>query len=260
VRPVTINNLFSSTSYNWRVSARCSAGLGSSTSANFTTLCQSNYDSITNGTIAGAALIPFNTNIKGAINVASDIDNYKIVISTAGRITINLTNLPTNYNLQLLNSAGTQLAISANTSTSNESIVFTLAVGTYYVKVYGAAANSFNSSVCYVLNVNSGTAGKTIEGLTSSSLNQSANTIEVNPTKSVLIYPNPVKEKLNIKLTGIEGVSEITIFNINGEKIISTKTDKTYTEMELSTLKPGYYTIKIVNQNKIHSSFKILKL
>ena len=260
VRPVTINNLISSSAYNWRVSARCTAGLGSATSANFTTLCQSSYDSITNGTTAGAALIPFNTNIRGSINVAGDNDYYKIVISKAGRITINLTNLPTNYNLQLLNSAGGQAAISQKSSTSNESISINVAIGTYYVRVYGAATNSFNATVCYLLNVSSGTAGKTIDGIVGSSAGQSASTVEVVPTKSVLIYPNPVKDKLNIKLNGIEGTSEIIIYNINGEKIITAKTDKTYSDLDLTALKPGYYTIKVVNNKQVESTVKILKL
>jgi len=260
VRPVTITNLTNATSYNWRVSARCTAGLGVATTANFTTLCQSSYDNSTNGTISGAALIPFNTDIRGSINIRGDVDNYKIVISKAGSITIRLTNLPANYNLQLLNSSGTQIAISQRLSTSNESITYTAAIGTYYIRVYGSSTSTFNASACYLLNVNLGTAAKTIAGITSSSSEQSANTIELTPTKSVLIYPNPVRERLNIKLNGIEGVSEIIIFNMNGEKLITAKTDKTYSDIDLSALMPGYYTIKVINNNNIESTVKILKL
>jgi hypothetical protein len=260
VRLVTITNLTNASSYNWSVSARCNAGLGNATSANFTTICQSRYDSSANRTLAGAALIPFNIGIRGSINAAGDVDNYKIVISKAGRITISLTNLPTNYNLQLLHSASSQLAISQKNGTSNESISYTVAVATYYVRVYGAATNSFNTAVCYLLNVNSGKAGKTIDGIASSSADQAATTVEVIPTKSVLIYPNPVKDKLNIKLTGIAGISEFIIYNSNGEKMMSAKTNNANTDLDLRSLKPGYYTIKVINQNKIESSLKIIKL
>ena len=260
VRPVTITNLTNATSYNWRVSARCTAGLGIAASANFTTLCQSRFDTSTNGTIAGAALIPFNTDIRGSINISGDIDNYKIVISKAGSITIRLTNLPSNYNLQLLNSAGTQIAISQRLSTSNEEIKYTAAIGTYYIRVYGSASSNFNASTCYLLNVNRGTAAKTIADITSSSNKQSTATIGLNPNKSVIVYPNPVKDKLTIKLTGIEGVSEFIIYNSNGEKMLSAKTNKANSDLDLKSLKPGYYTIKVINQNKIESSLKIIKL
>jgi hypothetical protein len=74
--------------------------------------CQSSYDVSTNGTTAGAATIPFNTNITGLISPSGDVDNYKFVITTGGTITITLTTLPGDYDIKLLNSAGTQVGIS----------------------------------------------------------------------------------------------------------------------------------------------------
>ena len=259
-RSLNLTNLQNSTTYNWRVSARCVAGLGSTTSANFTTLCQSRYDSAANGVITGAALIPFNTNINGLINIGRDIDNYKIVFSRAGTITITLSNLVANYNLKLLNGSGTQLAISQKSNRSNEIINYSVASGTYYVQVYGASSNIFDATSCYILKVALGTAAKTLDEITSSSNKQSTATIELNPNKSVIVYPNPVKDKLNIKLTGIEGISEFIIYNSNGEKMMSAKTNNANTDLDLRSLKPGYYIIKVINQNKIESSLKIIKL
>jgi hypothetical protein len=71
---------------------------------------------------------------------------------------------------------------------------------------------------CYILKVALGSASKTIDGLTSSKNNQSSTTIELKSSKSNSLFPNPVKDKLNIKLNGIEGTSEIILYNINGEK------------------------------------------
>ena len=79
-------------------------------------------------------------------------------------------------------------------------------------------------------------------------------------TKSVIIYPNPVKDKINIKINEVEGISEIIIYSINGEKMMSAKTNKANTDLDLTALKPGYYIIKVMNQNKIESSLKIIKL
>ena len=261
LRSVSIKNLLNSTTYNWRVSARCGDGLGSSSvTTNFTTLCQSRYDSSTNGTLAGAATIPFNTNINGLINVSGDMDNYKIVFTKGGTITITLTNLIANYNIKLLNGAGTQVAISQKSNKSNESISYSVTPGTYYAQVYGASTSIFNASNCYVLKVALGTAAKTLDALTSTRNNANAETIELNPGRSVVLYPNPVKEKLNIQLNGIDGISDIFVYNASGEKMISSKTDKSLTSLDFSMLKVGYYTIKVINNNKIVSSLKVIKL
>ena len=162
--------------------------------------------------------------------------------------------------MKLLNGSGTQLAISQKSNKSNETINYSVASGTYYVQVYGASSSIFNATSCYILKVALGTAAKTLDGITSSSNKQSTATIELNPNKSVIVYPNPVKDKLNIKLTGIAGISEFIIYNSNGEKMMSAKTNNANTDLDLRSLKPGYYTIKVINQNKIESSLKIIKL
>jgi hypothetical protein len=259
-RSVILTNLQTSTSYNWRVSARCSAGLGNATSANFTTICQSRYDSSANGTLAGATLIPFNTNITGLINVKGDIDNFKLVFTQADSINIMLTNLVVNYNLKLLNSTGQQVAISQRNSTSNESISIRVSPGIYYAQVYAGSTSIFNATNCYTLKATLLPTSKKLAEITNSKNNLSSTTAELNPIKSVILYPNPVKDKLNIKLTGIEGASEFIIYNMNGEKIMSAKSNKANSDLDLTSLKPGYYTIKVINQNKIESSLKILKL
>jgi len=258
-RSESLTNLLNASTYNWQISARCSAGLGSPVSANFNTGCQSRYDSTANGTITGAALIPFNTNINGTINVAKDIDHYKFIITKAGTLTITLTNLPANFNLELLNAAGQRLMLSNKSGNTSESITTTLAAGTYYAKVFGSTTTIFFAASCYILNVNLGTAAK-IPDMISSSKNQiAAETIEINFGRSLVFYPNPVQDKLNIKLSGVEGTSDIIIYNSIGEKIMSANTNNTLTTLEMGKLKAGYYMIKVLNQNKVIASTKVLK-
>ena len=107
---VAISGLTASSLYDYRVSTNCgSNGTSGFATAQFTTTasgCQSVYDVSTNGTTAGAATIPFNTNVTGLISPSGDIDNYKFVITTGGTITLTLTTLPANYDLKLLSSTG----------------------------------------------------------------------------------------------------------------------------------------------------------
>ena len=124
---VNLSGLTAGTLHDWRVRATCPAGTGSYVQAQFTTTgaggaCPGTYDVSTNGTTAGAATIPLNTDVNGLINPKGDNDYYKFIISTGGTITISLTTLPANYQLALLNSGGTVLQSSTNSGTTSETI------------------------------------------------------------------------------------------------------------------------------------------
>jgi Zn-dependent metalloprotease len=84
------------------------------------------------------------------IYTSTDIDYYKFTVSTAKSINISLTTLPKDYDLYLYNSAGTLVAKSENGSTTSESITYSAAAGTYYVKVVGYN-QVYSSTVKYTL-------------------------------------------------------------------------------------------------------------
>ena len=173
--------------YNGAFSATCYTIQATATTV---TGCQSPKDTSTNNTTAGAAVIPFNTNITGQINTSTDVDYYKFKITTGGTITITLTTLPADYDLYLYNSTGTtQVASSLLSSTSNETINYTAASGTYYVKVVGYNS-AYNASSCYTLKVALGTATKPLDY-----------TFENNSTLSV--FPNPAQQQLNVDLKSL---------------------------------------------------------
>ncbi len=205
------------------------------------TSCISAYDNSTNGTISGAATIPFNTNITGLISPSGDIDNYKFAITTGGTITITLTTLPGDYDLKLLNSAGTQLAISQNGSTTSESISYTVAAGTYYAQVYGY--NGANSSTsCYTLKVALGTASKP--------------DISVTTGKGVIkVYPNPVTNILNVSVLGeITNKSVLRILDVKGVSVMEQRMIINPQSINISKLSKGEYILEVINGDNIITS------
>ncbi|MBV8252291.1 MAG: T9SS type A sorting domain-containing protein [Chitinophaga sp.] len=246
---VTISGLSSVTLYDWRVRSRCSSDNSSYTAAQFTTItagCASPLDTDTNGTMAGASTIPFNTDVTGLINPSGDLDYYKFVITTSGTITITLGTLPADYDLKLLNSAGTQVAISQNAGTTSETISKTVSPGTYYALVYGyAGANS--STQCYTLRVQLGTATK--------STDRSSNSDE----QSVQAFPNPANNVLNINLTGYKGKSEVDITDLNGRVVVRRLVNNNSTQVDVSTLAPGIYVISVKNKDGKVSMTKFVK-
>ena len=221
--------------YNGANSAACYTIKATSTTA---TGCQSSYDVTTNGTTAGAATIPFNTNITGLISPSADIDNYKFVITNAGTITITLTTLPADYDLKLLNSAGTQVGISQKGGTSSESISYTAAAGTYYAQVYGYnGANSATS--CYTLKVQLGTASK--------------ETIPELAAKDVLTaYPNPVKEILYVDIPSASvKQGTLQIMDTKGTIVLSQVVTRNTQPVNVSGLAAGVYMIRLINAGTV---------
>ena len=226
--------------YNGANSASCYTITATATTV---TGCASTYDVSTNGSISGAATIPFNTNITGLISPTGDIDNYKFVITTGGTITITLTTLPADYDLKLLNSAGTQLAISQAGGTTSETINYTAVAGTYYAQAFGYnGANS--STVCYTLKVQLGTATKEEQGLISST--------------KISAFPNPVTNKVNLNIPDIKGTAALKVFDMYGKMVLQTSTSNINSEMDLSNLLSGVYMIKVIN-NGSERMVKVVK-
>ncbi|MEG0772844.1 M4 family metallopeptidase [Clostridium sp.] len=107
-----------------------------------------------NNTMSAAVGVLANgTTYSSYIYSSSDLDYYYFN-ATAGRtITVSLTNLPKDYDVYLINSAGTIVARSENGSTTSESIsYYTSTSGKYYVKVSGYAG-AYSTTTPYKLRV-----------------------------------------------------------------------------------------------------------
>lgn len=241
----SITGLTASSLYDWRVRTNCSGGSSAYTQAQFTTAavstCPGTYDVSTNGTFGGAALIPFNTDIKGLINPVNDIDYYKFVITTGGTATVTLTTLPGDYDIQLLSSNGTtQLAISQNGSTTSETISRTYTAGTYYLRVYGYnGANS--ATVCYTLKVQLGTASKGIE--------------EQIVNNDFSVSPNPAVNTTSLIFKSVaKGTADITVTDRVGNIVLQNKVTvvegDNRKQLDISKLPGGMYFVKIQNGDK----------
>jgi hypothetical protein len=238
-----IAGLTAASLYDWRVRTNCSGGLTSGyTQAQFTTAtastCPGTYDVSTNGTVSGAALIPFNTDIKGLINPVGDIDYYKFVITTGGTATITLTTLPGDYDIRLYSSDGTtQLAISQNGGTTSETITRTYTAGTYYVRVYGYN-NAFSASVCYTLKVQLGTAAKQAEAPV------------LFTSGKLAVFPNPVAVTANLSFkSAANGKASIVVTDQTGATVLTQQVNvaigDNLKKLDVGTLANGVYFVKI---------------
>jgi hypothetical protein len=205
--------------------------------------CSSSLDVSTNGTPSGAAIIPFNTDVKGLISPSGDNDYYKFTITTGGTATITLTTLPADYDVKLYSSNGTtQLAISQNGGTSSETISRTYTAGTYYVHVYGYN-NANNASNCYTLRVALGTATKGNDLIVSNKISA---------------FPNPVSDNVTIRIDDIQRNATIRLFNTDGKLVLQQTTSSNATSIDMSKMAAGIYMVKVLN-GETESTMKIVK-
>jgi hypothetical protein len=256
-----LSSLNQGSTYDWRVLATCSAGDGNNIAAQFTTTtptCSSTYDTATNGTLSGAKVIPFNTDIKGLINPSGDLDYYKFTITTAGTITITLTTLPADYDLRLYNSSGKQVASSLKAGTTSESIAYTAAKGTYYVRVSGYG-NVFNATSCYTLKVALGTAARSTGTDLIMETATGAGLANEQGQSRLTIYPNPVQRILQLNLSRSAGATQVYLFDPNGQQLLHKRITGATSSLDLSALPAGIYLLKVTYGNGWNEERKLIK-
>jgi hypothetical protein len=245
-----LTGLTASTAYAWRVRSNCSLNQVYSAEVNFTTaapVCISSYDVSTNGTSSGAALIPFNTNIPGSINVGGDNDYYRFNISRTGTLSVALTNLAADYSLRLYR-GNTLVASSLNTGTINEAITNYNAnrTGTYYVRVSGATTAAFNASICYNLRVNLGTAAKTADEITA------------DVVTGWTISPNPVDRLFHLRGSDLLQPAQVRIYDLSGKLLQQRDNCIGAQSFDLTGMPRGVYMVRITT-DQTTQTIKLIK-
>lgn len=77
-----------------------------------------------------------------------------------------------------------------------------------------------------------------------------------NQFKNFTAYPNPVKDVLNLSHT--ENISNVEVFNLLGQKMLSKVVDATQSQLDLSRLSSGSYLVKVTSGNET-KTIKVLK-
>lgn len=112
----------------------------------------SNDNEPANNSLSTAPTLTTGTNKLSQIGFSGDVDHWKFTISGNQVAILTLNNLPADYDLQLVNTAGFIIASSTNGSTTGEYIELLLTGGTYFATVVGFNG-VFNATQCYTLRV-----------------------------------------------------------------------------------------------------------
>lgn len=159
------NNVKHNTDHNWAATIKLTS-IPSNCVDNF-----ENNNSSGNATPVFAS--PLNNGqsdypFKASIGYIDDQDWYRVDIGASGTLTVTLSNLPYDYNLELYGPNGVSspaLAGSYNGGTNSEQVTYAHSSGstTVYAKVYSLNPNNYSTSQCYNIrftwNPSSGTGG-----------------------------------------------------------------------------------------------------
>ncbi len=116
---------------------------------------------------------------------------------------------------------------------------------------YLLSVNFANDTTGYAVGSN-GVILKTINGGITVGIDEDPQSINCN------IYPNPVKDKINISSSTLTGISQLSIFNVSGEKVIERQLTDNETQIDISTLPGGVYFVRLQNEKMVEVG-KIVK-
>ncbi|MDT8412257.1 MAG: ice-binding family protein [Vicingaceae bacterium] len=109
-----------------------------------------------------------------------------------------------------------------------------------------------------------------VGSLTTNAINSAANIVlgncnvvsinEINENTSVTIYPNPFTNSTTITLDNMDNFNkvELRLYTILGEEIMSTNITSTSTTINTSKLSSGVYFYKVIGDNQIIKSGKLI--
>lgn len=223
--------------------------------------CTETYEP--NNTLATAPIINMNSTIGSQISTTTDNDYYKFALTAASTsVDFQLSNLPGDYDVQLLDAAGVLIQQSVNGGTTNESFTRVLSAGTYYLRVWGYNS-AMSTTQCYNLDLwITGTPrlgmpdSEAASGDNSSTIPKTA--LDAEPS----LFPNPANEMVTVDLRGVNNAASILIMDNEGRLVARQDniTNENQVQIDISFLSAGTYFVQVVAVSGEMKTMKLVKL
>lgn len=207
-----------------------------------------------------------NTSYSSQIATSSDLDYYKFTTTTsAPKIKVTLTNLPGDYDIRLYNSKAngtinTQIGISQNGSTTNETITYNTATtgNTYYLRINGYGG-AFSTTQCYNLTIS--TSATNFSRPFAAILDSEKPALE---KVSMMIFPNPAKDIVNVQfLAQQEGEYRVSLIDVVGKEVMnqlhSLYEGENSLVLKTQDLPKGIYFVKVSNETQSEVSKLVIE-
>ncbi|HEX4797229.1 MAG TPA: PPC domain-containing protein [Humisphaera sp.] len=177
-------------------------------------------------------------------------DYYKFTLANKSNVTLNLSGLSGNADLQLLNSTGGSLATSAKTGTTADIITKTLDVGTYYARVYPISGASTNYSLTMTGTLYDGAGGTLATALNTGALigtKTYKDFVGTVDTDDYYAFTLPASANITAGISGLGDNADIELLDSNGV-LISNSINTGITADKISkTLGAGKYYVHVLS-------------
>lgn len=215
-----------------------------------------------NNSMGSALTVNSDDTVIDTLSSASDVDWFKVKFSSNGVANFWLGNVPANcnYQLELYNTSGTNIAGSYNGDGQQELIsLYNVSANTwYYVKIYSAKGSSTTSSYTFRTKwyppKDSYESNDTFASATSLTLN-SSKTATINHPDDVDFYKFTISGEnyVDVLLSGIPSgcVYDMAVYNGRDDSyLLTTVTGSGTTREYTATLNSGTYYVKIYSRNQ----------
>jgi len=77
-------------------------------------------------------------------------------------------------------------------------------------------------------------------------------------SKFLKVFPNPATDKITVSSSAITGNSQLSIFNVSGEKVMERQLTNTETQLDIGALPRGVYFVRVQDEKRVEVE-KIIK-
>ncbi len=74
---------------------------------------------------------------------------------------------------------------------------------------------------------------------------------EIKQRNKISILPNPAKDKITISYPALTGITNLSIFNVSGEKVIERQLTDNETQIDISALPRGVYFVRVQDEKMV---------
>ena len=74
---------------------------------------------------------------------------------------------------------------------------------------------------------------------------------EIKTGNGITIIPNPSNDKITISSSAITGNTQLSIFNVSGEKVLERQLTDNETQIDISALPRGVYFVRVQNEKMV---------
>ena len=117
--------------------------------------------------------------------------------------------------------------------------------GVYSYTYYSGAANGCDSTIQLTLTIETG---------------DTTSIGDFDVSNAVInLYPNPTSDDINIQVEGNVTITDIAIFDMYGKLVKIEKSTGSLTNISLKTYAQGVYLLRLLNNNELIKTYKVIK-